>query len=182
MKRLTYILTVVIITMTSCTIEPLDQKMAMELLIKEYQYPQVLDYDIYCSDPEHAKMVLKSGLEEMGLVTVKRTQKLKDIGTPLIHFTANAKPYFLPTSEDDKKSNIQKVKIADEEFGAIMEIKILNSGDKAIVSYTTMRNKTIFGTLLRKATSTTKPYKAYFILTESGWQIVKKSDIDLLFL
>lgn len=182
MKRLTYILTVVIITMNSCTIEPLDQKMAMELLIKEYQYPQVLDYDIYCSDPEHAKMVLKSGLEEMGLVTVKRTQKLKDIGTPLIRFTANAKPYFLPTSEDDKKSNIQKVKIADEEFGAIMEIKILNSGDKEIVSYTTMRNKTIFGTLLRKATSTTKPYKAYFILTESRWQIVKKSDIDSLFL
>jgi hypothetical protein len=90
MKRLIYILTVVIITMTSCTTEPLDEKMAMELLIKAYQYPQVLDYDIYCSDPEHAKMVLKSGLEEMGLVTVKRTQKLKDIGTPLIHFTANA--------------------------------------------------------------------------------------------
>ena len=182
MKRLTYILTVVIITMTSCTIEPLDEKMAMELLLKEYQYPQVLDYDIYCSDPEHAKMVLKSGLEEMGLVTVKRTQKLKDFGTLLIHFKANAKPYFLPTSEDDIKSNIQKVKIADEEFGAILEIKILNSGDKAIVSYTAMRNKTIFGTLLRKATSTRKPYKAYFILTESGWQIVKKSDIDLLFL
>lgn len=42
-----------------------------------------------------------------------------DIGAPFIHFTSKAKPYFLPTSDDDKKSKSQKVKITGEEFGAI---------------------------------------------------------------
>lgn len=75
----------------------------MELIVKEYRYPRVLDYDIYCSDPQHARKVRQSGLEEKGLVTVLRTQKLKDIGVPLIHFTDATQPYFLLASEDDKK-------------------------------------------------------------------------------
>lgn len=64
MKRLTYILTAGIITMTSCTNRTLDEKMAIELIIKKISEPQVLDYDIYCSDSEHAKNVLDLGLEE----------------------------------------------------------------------------------------------------------------------
>jgi hypothetical protein len=182
MKKLSYILTVVIITITSCTNKTLDEKTAIELIKKEYHYPRVLDYNIYCSDPAHARKVLQAGLEEKGMVTVQRTQKLKDIGKPLIHFTDAAKPYFLPTSEDDKKSNIQKVKIADEKFGKIKEIKIWNSGKMAIVEYTTVRNNTIFGTLLRKGSSTIKEHKAYFVLMENGWQVMNKSDVDLLIL
>ena len=114
------------------------------------------------------------------MVTVQRTQKLNDIGEPLIHFTAEAKPYFLPTSEDDKKSNVQKVKIAVEEFGTIKEIMILNSGKMAIVEYSTVRNKTIFGSLLRKGSSRIKQHKAHFLLMENGWQIMSKSDADLM--
>ncbi|MFE3872221.1 hypothetical protein ACFX5F_13410 [Flavobacterium sp. ZS1P70] len=79
MKKLSCILTVVIITITSCTNKTLDEKTAIELIKKEYQYPRILDYDIYRSDPEHARKVLNSGLEEKGMVTVQRTQKLKDI-------------------------------------------------------------------------------------------------------
>lgn len=182
MKKLPYILTVAIITMTGCNTKKLDEKMAIELINNEYQYPQVLDHDIYCSDPVHARKVLKAGLEEKGLVIVQRTQKLKDIGKPLMHFTDAAKPYFLPTSEDDKKINIQKVKIADENFDKIKEIKIWNSGKMAIVEYSTVRNNTIFGSLLRKGSSTIKEHKAYFILMENGWQIMNKSDVDLLIL
>ena len=182
MKKLPYILTVAIIAMTGCDTKKLDEKMAIELINKEYQYPQVLDHDIYCSDPAHARKVLKAGLEEKGLVIVQRTQKLKDIGKPLIHFTDAAKPYFLATSEDDKKSNIQKVKIADEDFDKIKEIKIWNSGKMAIVEYSTVRNNTIIGSLLRKGSSTIKEHKAYFILMENGWQIMNKSDVDLLIL
>ncbi|MFV8466969.1 hypothetical protein [Flavobacterium sp. LB1P62] len=182
MKKLSYILTVVIITITSCTNKTLDEKTAIELIKKEYHYPRVLDYDIYRSDPEHARKVLKSGLEEKGMVTVQRTQKLKDIGEPLIHFTDAANPYFLPTSEDDKKSNIQKVKIAVEGFGAIKEIMILNSGKMAIVEYSTVRNNTVFGSLLRKGSSRIKQHKAHFLLMENGWRIMSKSDVDLLIL
>ncbi|MDI6033367.1 hypothetical protein QLS91_09805 [Flavobacterium sp. LB2P84] len=182
MKKLSCILTVAIMTMTGCNTKNLDEKTAVELIIKEYRYPRVLDYDIYRSDPQHARKVRQSGLEEKGLVTVLRTQKLKDIGAPLIHFTDAAKPYFLLTSEDDKKSNIQKVKIADEEFGTIIDIKIWNFGKMAIVGYSTVRNNTIFGSLLRKGSSTIKQHKAHFLLTQNGWQIMKKSDADLLIL
>jgi hypothetical protein len=73
-----------------------------------------MDYYIFCGDPEHAYRVLKSGLEEKGLVVVDRTQKLMDVGKPLVHFTAAAKPYLLPTSKEDTESDIQKIKIADE--------------------------------------------------------------------
>lgn len=182
MKKLSYILTVVILTMAACKTTNLDAKMAEELIIREYQYPRVLDYDIYCSDSQHARKILQSGLEEKGLVTVLRTQKLKDIGEPLIHFTDAAKSYFLPTPEEDKRSNVQKVKIADQEFGKIIDIKIWNSGKIAIVDYSTVRNNTIFGSLLWKDSSRIKQHKAYFILTQNGWQIIQKSDVDLLLL
>ncbi len=76
MKKLSCILTVAIMTMTGCNTKNLDEKTAVELIVKEYQYPRVLDYDIYRSDPQHARKVRQSGLEEKGLITVLRTQKL----------------------------------------------------------------------------------------------------------
>ncbi|TDE52692.1 hypothetical protein [Flavobacterium sp. GT3P67] len=182
MKKLSYILIIAIITVIGCTTETLKDKTVIELIRKEYHYPRIIDYDIYCSDPEHAQKVLKSGLEEKGMVTVKRTQELKDIGSPLIYFTDAAKPYFLITSEDDKKSDIQKVKIADEEFGKIEDIKIWNSGKMAIVTFSSVRKNTIFGELLRKASPIIKQHKAYFLLTQNGWQIMDQSDVDLLLL
>jgi hypothetical protein len=180
MKKLPYILTVAIILMTGCNTKKLDQKTATELIKKEYQYPRVLDYDIFCSDPEHARNILKAGLEEKGLVIVQRTQKLKDIGKPLIQFTEAARPYFLPTSKEDKESYIQKVKIADEVFDAIKTVTIGSSGNKAIVEYTAIRNNTVFASLLKKGLSRVKEHKAYFLLTENGWQIVKKSDVEFI--
>lgn len=180
MKKLPYILTVAIILMTGCTTNKLDQKTATELINKKYQYSKVLDYDIYCSDPEHARKVLKAGLEEKGLVIVKRRQKLEDIGNPLIQFTDSAKPYLLPTSENEQKLNIQKVKIAEEDFDKIKEIKIASSGKKAIVEYSTIRKNTVFASLLKNGLVTTKQHKVYFSLTESGWQIVNKSDVEFM--
>lgn len=180
MKKLPYILTAAIILMIGCSSKKLDQEMAIELIKKEYQYPKVLDYDVFCSDPEHARKILKAGLEEKGLVIVQRTQKLKDIGKPLIQFTKAARSYFLPTSEEDKEYHIQKVKIADEEFDSIKEITIASSGKKAIVKYTTMRKNTVFASLLKNDLSTTKQNEAYFLLTENGWKIVKKSDFEFI--
>jgi hypothetical protein len=50
--------------------------------------------------------MIDAGLEVQGLLTVKRTQKLGEIGSPLISFTDKAKAFLLPTSADDKASNI----------------------------------------------------------------------------
>lgn len=46
----------------------------------------MVDYDIYCGDPEFARKVLDAGLEAQGLVTVQQTQKLSEVGNPLIRF------------------------------------------------------------------------------------------------
>ncbi len=102
------------------------------------------------------------------MVTAKRTQELKDIGSSLIYFTDAAKPYFLITSEDDKKSDIQKGKIANEEFSKIKDIKIWNSGKMAIVTFSSVRKNTIFDELFRKASPIIKQYKAYLLLKQNG--------------
>ena len=89
---------------------------ALKIINKELNYPRVIDYDIFCSDPSHAKRLLDAGLENDGMITVQKTQKLKDIGKPLVEFTEKAKSYLLPTPYKDKELNVQKVKIADEEL------------------------------------------------------------------
>ncbi|WP_018613156.1 hypothetical protein [Segetibacter koreensis] len=66
-----------------------------------------------------------AGLETAGLVTVQRTQKLSEIGSHLIRFTNRARPYFLPMSKDAKTSDIQKVKLSDEE---LIEITLIKPG------------------------------------------------------
>ena len=35
------------------------------------QFPKVVDYDIFCGDPVHARKVFDAGLEEQGLVVVQ---------------------------------------------------------------------------------------------------------------
>ncbi|WP_379852516.1 hypothetical protein [Flavobacterium zhouii] len=58
----------------------------------------------------------------------------------------------------------------------------MNSGKMAIVGYSTVRNNTIFGSLLRKGSTRIKQPKTHFLLMENGWQIMKKSDVKLLIL
>ena len=90
------ILTFCLITIlfTACSSEKLDRETALKLLQDKKAYPKVLDEEIYTADPDDAKKILDSGLEKEGLLKVQRTQKLKDIGKPLISFTDKAKPYF----------------------------------------------------------------------------------------
>lgn len=171
MRKLSFILITVILT--SCSTKELDRELATELIIKN-QYPKVVDYDIFCGDPKHARRMLEVGLEEKGLVVVQHSRELGDVRKPLIAFTEQARYYFLPVPEDDQKSHIQKVKIADEQFHKIIDIKMLSSGEKAIVNYSTIRDYNIFGIALRNDTITIRQHKAYFLLTKSGWQILDK--------
>jgi hypothetical protein len=153
MKKLPYILTVTILTMTGCQPKTLDEKLATTLIKEKNHYPTIVDYDVFCDDPEYAYTIFKSGLIEKGFVKVLQSKKFGDT-TSFVSFTAGAKPYLLPTPTDDKISKIQRVKIADEEFGAIAIIRIMNSGNKAVVAYYTIRKKNVLLLLLKMACET----------------------------
>ena len=72
------------------------------------------------------KSLLDAGLESSGMVTIQKTQKLKDVGKPLVQLTEKASPYLLPTADKDKVLDVQKVKIADEEVYTQTECKRLD--------------------------------------------------------
>jgi hypothetical protein len=77
MKGLTiFILFFCLLTQGYRSKKELNHEEALSMIMQEKEYPLVIDYDIYSSDPAAAKKVLDAGLETEGLVTVKRTQKL----------------------------------------------------------------------------------------------------------
>lgn len=94
------------------TLKKLSREEALQQIKKERNYPRVLDYDIYCGDPEQGRKVLDAGLESEGLVTVQRIQKLIDVGKPFIAFTAKAQPFLLATSEKDKATSDTESKVS----------------------------------------------------------------------
>ena len=158
-----------------CSPKELSREEASRIIQKEMQYPKVVDYDIYCSDPAMLRKVIDAGLEEKGLVTVQRTQKLKDIGKPLIEFTDKAKANLLSTPEKDKEIHIQKVKIADEEFVNVTGIQTSEGGKNAVAEYTTAyKNVNGFSSLINKDYNKPDTHKAYFVLYDDGWRLEKK--------
>lgn len=69
MKQLLIILFSAGIISLGCNNVPeLKQDEAAQLIKMELHYPKVIDYDIYCSDPTHAKKLLDAGLEENDIV------------------------------------------------------------------------------------------------------------------
>jgi hypothetical protein len=134
----------------------------------------VIDYEIFCSDPAHAKSLLDAGLEADGLVTVQKTQKLKDIGRPLIQFTVKAEPFLLPTPEKDKALDIQKVKVADEDLNDINISQDNENKDIVWVEYTAVyKNITPFSVLMKRNLNEQVSHKVQFSLTDSGWILQK---------
>jgi hypothetical protein len=180
MKKLSYILTLVILTITACEPKKLDNKLATALIKEKNHYPTIVDHDVFCGDPAHAYTIFKSGLIEKGFVKVLQTRKFGDT-TAFVSFTPAAKPYLLPTPKSDKKHKIQRVKVADEEFGAIAAIRIMSSGNKAIVEYTTIRRKNAFAAAIKNGLKDTLNHEVYFIRADDGWQLLdKKSEIEFL--
>ncbi|MEO6812847.1 MAG: hypothetical protein ABI172_02885 [Ginsengibacter sp.] len=171
------LITIIIIVglFTGCSSKELSREEASKIIKQEMKYPKVVDYDLFCGDPVYAKKVLDAGLEEKGLVTVHRTLKLGDIGKPIIEFTDKAKPYLLPTPEEDKKSLIQKVKIADEELVDVTGIQTSEGGKRAIAEYTTAyKNISDFAALTRRNYNKPGTNKAYFALYDDGWRLEKR--------
>ena len=180
MKKLTYILTIVILIITSCQPKKLDEKLATTLILEKKHYPSIVEHDIFCGDPAHAYTIFKSGLVEKGFVKVLQLKKFGDT-TSYVSFTPVAKPYLLPTTASDKISKIQRVKVADEEFGSITAIRIMSSGNKAVVEYITIRRKNVFAAAIRNGLKDTLNHEVYFIRIDDGWQLLdKKSEIEFL--
>lgn len=171
MKKLLLILMLAGVALSGCNYaQTPTREEVLQILNKELGYPKVVDYEIFCSDPEHARKLVEAGLETNGLIVVQKTQKLKDAGTALVQFTEKAKPYLLPTPEKDKALDIQKVKIADEE---ISEISISPDGDNSNtiwVEYSTIyKNITPFSILMKKGLNDPAKRKVKLSLSEDGW-------------
>ena len=175
MKKLLFTLILAGVILSGCNHAPkLTQDEALQIINMELKYPRVIDYDIFCSDPAHAKNILYAGLETNGFVTVQKTQKLKDAGSPLVLFPEKAQPYLLPTPEKDKALDVQKVKVADEE---VKNLSINPDGkNKNIVwvEYTTVyKNITPFSVLMKRNLNEPARHKVQFSLTDNGWILQK---------
>jgi len=158
----------------SCSTNELTREEAAQIL--KQGFPKPYEFELYMTVPEQAKLALDSDLDEKGYMTIQRLQKFEDIGKPFIYFTDKAKPYLLETSEEDVKKGIQRVKLADEEFGEITGLKINGDEKTAIVEYTTtLKNLTPFVELMpRKIKKTTATNKAKFSLYDDGWRLEKR--------
>lgn len=177
MKKLLFILISTGLAIFGCNpAQDLKKDEALQIISKELNYPRVIDYDVFCSDPEYAKKMLDAGLETEGLITVQKTQKLKDIGNPLIQFTDKAKPYFLPTPDKDKENDVQKVKIADEEVEDVNISQDSENKNIVWVEYTAVyKNITPFSVLMKRNLNEQVRHKVQFSLTDNRW-VVQKSD------
>ncbi len=180
MKNALLTLFATLILMAGCSDDKreLSREEAMNIIKQETTYPKVIDYDLFCGDPEFAKKVLDAGLETQGLLTVQRTQKLGDVGKPIIQLSGKAQPYLLPTPEKDKSINIQKVKLAEEELKEVTGIKMMEDGKTAVAEYTTtFSNVTPFSELVNTDFKKENTRQATFSLYDDGWRLKKKQDM-----
>lgn len=119
--------------------------------------------------------MLDAGLETQGLLTVQRTQKLSDVGKPIIQLSGKAQPYLLPTPEKDKSINVQKVKLAEEELNEVTGIKMMDDGKTAVAEYTTSyKNVTPFSALVNTDFKKEDTHQANFALYDDGWRLERK--------
>jgi hypothetical protein len=175
MKKLLFTSILAGFALFGCNHTPkLTQDEALQIIEIELNYPKVIDYDIFCSDPAHAKRLLDAGLETSGMVTVQKAQKLMDIGKPLVQLTEKANPYLLLTPDKDIELDIQKVKIADEE---LKDLSINPDGENkniVWVEYTTVyKNITPFSVLMKRNLKEQVRHKVQFSLNDNRWILQK---------
>lgn len=175
MKKLLFTLILAGVILSGCNQAPkLTQDDALKIINKELKYPRVIDYDIFCSDPAQAKSLLDAGLEADGIVTVQKTQKLKDIGKPLVQLTEKANSYLLLTPDKDKALDVLKVKIADEELKDISINPDSENKNIVWVEYTSVyKNITPFSVLMKRNLNEQVRHKVQFSLTDNGWILQK---------
>lgn len=182
MKTLLKIMPVLLFLFISCQNKELDFKTAENLIIKKYKYPSIIDFEVFCNDPIHARRMLHSGLEEKGLVKIMKTRELKDRDKPLIKFTALSKNFLLETTSEEREFEIQKVKIGTRKFDKIIQITAENNDNRiAVAEYIVKYDMNEFA-VLWPGLPAEKKEKAYFIFSDNGWQIIEKKDAELMML
>lgn len=161
-----------IISLWGCMSKDLTVDQARLLIEKEYNLPRVMSHDIHCGDPRDAKKLSEKKFEELGLVTIINKQTAQK-GEPLIKFTKMADPYLLPITKEDKKFQIQKVKLADQQ---ISNIRIWNKiGGTTMAEYTITRtNFTPFTLLVDKKTIAPEKKQVYFSRMQEQWVLENK--------
>nr|WP_294899677.1 hypothetical protein [uncultured Pedobacter sp.] len=171
MKNLSYLF-VSILLFTACGAKDLDKETALKLLQEQKDYPRTIETDIYVADPVDATKLFKSDLEKEGYVKIAHTQKLADIGKPIITFTDKAKPYLIPQTAKDKKNNIQRVKVAQEFIIEIVNVKKEDDGKSALVKYKSLlKGKTPFFVVSGIEKEDEKVVKVEFLRDDNGWEI-----------
>lgn len=182
MKNIQSLLLIAIVLLVSaCDPNVLSRKEAEHIIRKGTRFPHVIEYEIDRSNFYEAGFAVHSNLDEEGYLVVKQTTDFANIGQiELISFTDKAKPYLLPTSDEKLKNHLQRIKLADEDFGEIIAIRSYDDGKSATVEFTTnIINLTPFATMFpRKVDIVTIPNKAEFELKEDGWHWVNKSEFE----
>ena len=167
------VLGIAIFLLASCSQTKLEKEEAASVIRAAKNYPKVYEYEINMSDPASAKKLLDAGLEGEGWVTVDKTQKLKDAGQPIVHFTEKSKPYLIRV--DEKYDNVQVVKVADMDLAEVTGIKIQEDNKSATVEYmVAYKNITPFAKLMQRDLSEKKTERANLSYFDSGWKLDKK--------
>ncbi|UCS95215.1 hypothetical protein KZP23_09495 [Echinicola marina] len=176
MKKLSFLfITIGLITGCNTTTTP-EKDTVLKIINEELHYPRIIDYEIFCSDPAYAKKLLDLELDKADMVTIQKTQKLKDIGSPLISFTETARPYLIETGDREKELDIQKVKIAEETISHI-DLGSINETDGKTsipITYTvTCTNITPFSVLMKRDFSKPKSHSATLVFINGKWRLTK---------
>lgn len=160
---------VAIFFLASCNQLKLEKEEAASTIRAAKNYPKVYEYEINITDPASAKKLLDAGLETEGWVIVDKTQKLKDAGQPIVHFTEKAKPHLIRIEE--KYNNVQIVKVADMDLGDITGIQLQEDKKSAAVEYTVVyKNITPFAKLMKRNLSEKETQRAILAYFDTGWK------------
>jgi len=164
------VLGIAIFLLASCSQTKLEMEEAASVIRAAKNYPKVYEYEINMTDPASAKKLLDAGLEGEGWVTVDKTQKLKDAGQPIVHFTEKAKPYLIRI--DEKYDNVQVVKVADMDLGEVTGVQLQEDNKSATVEYTVVyKNVTPFAKLMKRDLSKTETQRARLDYFDTGWKL-----------
>lgn len=167
------VLGIAIFFLASCSQLKLEKEEAASAIRAAKSYPKVYEYEINMTDPASAKKLLDAGLEGGGWVTVDNTQKLKDAGKPIVHFTEKSKPYLIRI--DEKYDNVQVVKVADVDLEEITGIQLQEDKKSATVEYTVVyKNITPFAKLMKRDLSEKETQRADLSYFDTGWKLDKQ--------
>jgi hypothetical protein len=134
MKKL-FVIVGAFLLFVACDQSNLDKQSALRMLQEQKGYPKTIDSEIYIADPADAKRLLDAGLEKDGYVKIAHTQKLIDVGKPIITFTEKAKPYLIAQTKEDKKNNVQRIKVAIKVVDDVLSVKLADDGKSAVVEF-----------------------------------------------